>query len=68
MAKRIKIVFRKDGSLVVEAEGYTGGTCLERSEELLRMLGTETKSEKKPEFYLEEKTSTNLEEETGYGQ
>ena len=50
-----KLVFKinSNGELTVDAEGFSGGSCLEKSRKYLESLGKETDSQKKPEFYNE---------------
>jgi hypothetical protein len=48
-----KLIFKiaKDGQLTVEGSGFKGASCLEKSQQYLRGLGTISKQDKKPEFY-----------------
>jgi len=58
--KNIKIQVLRDGSIKIEANGYSGEGCLTTINKLLEGIGTTTSAEPKPEFYLlpeqEEKT------------
>lgn len=54
MSKKITITISKDGSEIKsDATGFKGGECLQKAEALLRGLGQETESIKKPEFFEE---------------
>lgn len=50
--KKLTIRILRDGSIVAEADGYSGETCLTALNELLAGIGTETSAVAKPEFYL----------------
>jgi len=50
-----KIVFKiaKDGALTIEADGFKGQSCLEKSQAYMQGLGITTSQEHTPEFFEE---------------
>lgn len=56
--KKTKIIIGKDGSLKVEAEGYQGGTCLEKIKFLDNLFGLEKRDLKAS--YHEENSDSNF--------
>jgi acylphosphatase len=50
MAGKIIVKLLPDGSIKVEAEGYTGSTC-EEATRFLEQLGAVSGENKKPEYY-----------------
>lgn len=49
--KQISIEFKPDGSVKIEASGFTGQACEKFTAELEKELGTVTTRRKKPEWY-----------------
>jgi len=49
--KQIAIEFKADGTVKIEATGFTGQACEKFTAELEKELGTVTKRTKKPEYY-----------------
>lgn len=49
--KQIAIEFKPDGSVKIEASGFTGQACEKFTAELEKELGTVTERKKKPEYY-----------------
>jgi len=58
---KIQILIGKDGKITINAEGFTGGKCLEETkklEEILKGFGIELGNKEvhlKPEYYVREK-------------
>jgi len=58
---RIRILIQKNGSIIIDAEGFTGRKCLEATkklEELLRDYGINLATQErhmKPEYYVKER-------------
>lgn len=51
--KQVKITIHPDGKVEINADGYTGSTCVERTKELLKFLGDTVTKIDKPEMYLD---------------
>ena len=51
MAKQVKIKLFKDGRVVVEGLGDSGGACLQKIEFLDKIFGSPETRELKPEYY-----------------
>lgn len=49
--KQIAIEFRPDGTVKIEASGFTGQACEKFTAELEKELGTVKSRTKKPEYY-----------------
>lgn len=49
--KQIAIEFNEDGTVKIEAIGFTGQACEKFTAELEKELGTVTDRKKKPEYY-----------------
>lgn len=55
MDKAIIVTLETDGAVSVEAEGYSGASCLKATETLLKQLGgTVAATEAKPEMWAAE--------------
>lgn len=53
--KTLKVVIAKDGSYSLETSGFTGESCVNATKEIELILGgTEVKSGKKDEFYMDD--------------
>lgn len=50
--KQIIVKVRPDGSIQIEAEGYSGPGCVEAVRHYAELLGLTVEEENKPEFYL----------------
>lgn len=53
MSKEIVIVVKPDGSVEVDAVGFSGSECLEATMPYEKVLGTVSSRKKKPEFLAE---------------
>lgn len=51
--KKITVTIGRDGSTKVEADGYSGGECLEATKAIEAALGEVDERETKPEMYGE---------------
>jgi hypothetical protein len=59
--RKIVFVFREDGSVETDAQGFTGRNCIKMTEELLKGLDAKLETRKvKGEFYLHEKEKTRV--------
>lgn len=56
----IIVTIAPDGTIKVEAQGYTGPGCVDAVKKFSEALGLEEESEHKPEFYLESEEETGL--------
>jgi len=56
MAKRVVIRLGKDGSVKVEAEGFTGQSCEEATKFLDTLFGSPAERDLKPEYFQQEVT------------
>jgi len=50
----LHITVKPDGTVEIDAVGYTGTKCLEASQGYEKVLGTVISQKKKPEIYSEE--------------
>ena len=55
MSKEITVDVETDGSLSIDAEGFTGADCEKATEFLEQALGQEQKRKRKPEYYRPQK-------------
>ncbi len=62
---KIDIVIKEDGSIDVEAHGFTGEACIKEVEELMEDVGTVNDIKKKPEFYA--RASKRISKRIGVG-
>lgn len=60
MSKKIIVKIAKDGQLTLEAEGFKGEACLEKTSQYIQGLGIETGNSKKPEFYEQTEITAGL--------
>jgi hypothetical protein len=51
MARSIEIIIQPDGSIKIDAVGFSGADCEKATAFLEKALGKTTGKEKKPEFY-----------------
>jgi hypothetical protein len=59
--RKIVFVFREDGSVETDAQGFAGSNCVKVTEELLKGLDAKLETRKvKGEFYLHEKEKTSV--------
>jgi len=59
--RKIVFVFREDGFVETDAQGFTGRNCIKVTEELLKGLDAKLETRKvKGEFYLHEKENTRV--------
>jgi len=59
--RKIVFVFREDGSVETDAQGFAGSNCVKMTEELLKGLDAKLETRKvKGEFYLHEKEKTSV--------
>ena len=58
--QQIKITVTKQGQTTVEAEGFQGQACTEKTREILEALGPKRDDQKKPDFYQEEAQTQEL--------
>jgi len=57
MKRRIRFVFKEDGTVQVDAEGFVGSECIVATDKLIKSLEPELlKREFKREFYVAEKS------------
>ena len=54
MPKRVEVILGKDGSVKVEAQGFTGKSCEEATKFLDELFGEATEKKHKDEYYQEE--------------
>lgn len=60
MEKKIKITIDKQGKATVEAEGFVGESCTEKTREILSALGPKRDGEEfKSEFFVNEQNQEN---------
>lgn len=57
MGKRVEIILGADGSVKVEALGFTGTSCLEATEFLDDLFGSPSSVDLKDEYYSTDKTT-----------
>lgn len=53
--KTIKITVDEEGQIELETSGFKGKSCEQATEAMIKALGMQASSKKKPEFYQEEK-------------
>ena len=58
--KRVEITLGSDGSVKVEAMGFTGSSCEEATKFLDELFGTATEVKHKDEYFQEEVVCTGL--------
>jgi len=59
MTKKIRFIFKEDGTTEVDANGFKGNECVKLTDELLKGLEGKLKQRKiKEEFYVYEKTKS----------
>ena len=64
--RRIAVLFKKDGSVEIQTDGFHGEACLKEAEELIAKLaqvGVEAKTEgvtRTAEYYAEEKAEVRV--------
>jgi hypothetical protein len=58
MMPRIHVLLHRDGTVVMEGEGFTGPACVEAMRPLMDTLGQVTHEEAKPEYYEGQVTQT----------
>ena len=51
MAKTIEVIIKPDGSIKIDAVGFTGTDCEKATAFLERALGRVTGKQKKPDYY-----------------
>ena len=49
--KKIEVTIGLDGSVHMDAQGFTGKTCEEATDKLKILIGGNTESSKKPDYY-----------------
>lgn len=54
--KSIKITIDEEGQIELETTGFKGKSCEQATEAMIKALGMQASSKKKPEFYQEDKT------------
>lgn len=55
--KKLKLLFKEDGTVEVDASGFSGNECIEQTEKLLKDLNPEQVSQViKGEYHVHEKT------------
>ena len=64
MNKTITIIIAPDGKTKIETHGYTGSSCREASRFLEDALGTGTVERLKSEYFIDENTNLQNEEQT----
>ena len=57
---QIKIRFSKDGTSVVETEGFVGADCTRASDFVEKALGMQTHDEKKQEYFSDSEVHQHL--------
>ena len=55
--KTIKILINGDGTVEVDQIGWSGNQCHEDVQDLIKILGKETKTTKKQEYYKDQKVA-----------
>lgn len=63
--QEIIVEVQPGGKSKVEVNGVTGGDCAKLTEDLLRALGTQEESQKKPEFYASNQASQQAHQQGG---
>lgn len=51
MQRTIEMSIGPDGTVKIEASGFTGGDCIKATEDLEKALGVTSKRDRKKEFY-----------------
>lgn len=54
--KQVKMIFKPDGSVVVDAQGFVGEECMGATKPYEQALGIKRKEKAKPELYVKGKT------------
>ncbi len=49
--RKIEVTIGLDGAVKMDAQGFTGKTCEEATDQLMILLGGEGESKKKPEYF-----------------
>lgn len=57
--QKIEITINEDGSIFVDADGFTGDSCVKEIETLLGDLSTTKEINKKPEYYNRATTTSH---------
>lgn len=60
MSRQIKVIVEEDGNVTIEAIGFRGENCTKATAELEKALGVVGKRVKKPEFYQQTTTATQI--------
>lgn len=53
--KEIEFTIKPDGTVDMEQTGFEGKECTKTAEELIKILGTDVKNVKKPEWFKTQK-------------
>jgi len=56
----IVVRIRKDGTVVIDTQGFTGSLCKEATKPLEEALGEVLEEKLKPEYYLEAENQNSL--------
>ena len=59
MPREIEIIIGEDGTVSIDQIGWQGKACDGAVDDLIKMLGKEVKSERKQDWYKEQKVRIN---------
>jgi len=60
MTKQMKVFVAKDGTVKIEAEGFTGTSCEQDVHKFSTVIGTIQTEEHKHEYFMEEEAGVTL--------